>query len=90
MGKRSYPPLTPAEVVAVLGTLKFAFKRQDGSHAHYERLPDENNNQRRIVTVDMSERDFGERLLKSMIRQSGFTKEQFYGATPRTAKKAAK
>ncbi len=88
MGKRSYPPLTPAEVVAILEALKFTFKRQVGSHAHYERQPDEGNNQRRIVTVDMAERDFGERLIKSMIRQSGFDREQFYGATKKAAKKA--
>lgn len=87
MGRRNYPPLTPAEVVAVLQALKFIFKRQVGSHAHYERLPDKENNQRRIVTVDMGVRDFSERLLKSMIRQSGFDRDRFYGATKSTARK---
>jgi predicted RNA binding protein YcfA (HicA-like mRNA interferase family) len=87
MGKRNYPPLTPAEVVAVLQALKFKVKRQVGSHAHFERLPDEENNQRRIVTVDMGVRDFSERLLKSMIRQSGFERDRFYGATKTTARK---
>ena len=86
MGRRRYPPLTPYEVVAVLKSLGFAFKRQDGSHAHYECAADEKR-QRALVTVDMSVDAFWEELMKSMIRQSGFSREQFYGATKGTAKK---
>jgi len=38
---------------------------------------------RSVVTVDMGIREFGERLIKSMIRQSNHTKEEFYGALDR-------
>ena len=86
MGKRRYPPLTPSEVVAVLKSLGFAFKRQDGSHAHYERAADKER-RRALVTVDASVDEFWEELMKSMIRQSGFSREEFYGATKGTAKK---
>ncbi len=86
MGQRRYPPLKPAEVVAVLARLGFQFKRQVGSHAHYERDADEQR-ERAIVTVDMSVPEFWEDIIKSMIRQSGFSREEFYGATKGTAKK---
>ncbi len=86
MGKRRYPPLSPSEVVSILSSLGFEKKRQVGSHAHYERLAGDEG-QRTVVTVDMSVDEFWEDLMKSMIRQSGVTREQFYGATKRTAKK---
>ena len=87
MGFRLYPSLTPSEVVSILLNLGFELKRQQGSHAHYERQPDETLGERKIVTVDMSHPEFTRRLLKSMIRQSGFDRKDFYGATKRTAKK---
>lgn len=74
MGQRSYPLLKPREVLAILRSLGFSFKRQDGSHAQYERAAD-STRRRSVVTVDMGVRDFGERLIKSMIRQSNHTKE---------------
>ena len=86
MGRRRYPRLTPSEVIAILLALQFRFDRQDGSHRQYE-LPAAGNSPRRLVTVDMSESSFGEYLMKSMIRQSGFDREKFYGATDKTAKK---
>ncbi len=86
MGKRRYPPLKPGEVVAILEKLGFHFKRQVGSHAHYEHVS-ASDNTRHIVTVDMAVDEFWEELLKSMIRQSGVTREAFYGATKHTAKK---
>lgn len=86
MGRRKYPPLTPSEVAAIVCALGFRFNRQEGSHAHYERaaadgLP------RKIVTIDTAIATFSQELIKSMIRQSGFDREQFYGATKKTAKK---
>lgn len=86
MGRHKYPPLTPSEVITILEALGFTVKRQTGSHAHYERAPDENQ-VRRVVTVDTSVHEFWDELIKSMIRQSGFTREEFYGATKKTAKK---
>ena len=87
MGRRKYPPLTPREVVSILLALGFGLKRQDGSHAQYERPAGTANKERRLVTVDMSVSEFWEDLVKSMIRQSGFSREEFYGATKATAKK---
>ena len=42
---------------------------------------------RRLVTVDASVSSFGIDLMKSMIRQSGYARETFYGATKKTKKK---
>jgi predicted RNA binding protein YcfA (HicA-like mRNA interferase family) len=86
MGQRKYPPLTPSQVEAIVKALGFIFKRQIGSHKHYERAADTDRN-RAVVTIDMAIDEFWKDLIKSMIRQSGFTREQFYGATPKTAKK---
>lgn len=88
MGKRKYPPLTPSEVVAILKSLGFTQVRQESSHVHYEHkacreFP------RSIVTVDTGYQEFDESLLKSMIRQSNRPREMFYGATKKTARKAA-
>jgi predicted RNA binding protein YcfA (HicA-like mRNA interferase family) len=88
MGKRSTPPLTPSEVVAILGVLGFVLKGQVGAHAQYERLAD-SRRPRSIVTVDMAESEFGNFLMKSMIRQSNHSIAEFYGATKRTARKAS-
>jgi predicted RNA binding protein YcfA (HicA-like mRNA interferase family) len=84
MGIRRYPPLTPQEVIAILIALGFHFKRQIGSHAHYERV---DSASRHIVTVDTSVRDFAKDLIKSMIAQSGEDRKMFYRATRKTAKK---
>jgi predicted RNA binding protein YcfA (HicA-like mRNA interferase family) len=89
MGQRSYPPLTPGEVEAILKNLGFVHARTESSHAHFKRLADETRNAA-IVTVDQSYREIGDpKLIQSMIRQSGFSREEFYGATKRTAKKAS-
>ncbi len=86
MGKRRYPPLKPNEVVAILKALGFTLNRQVGSHAHWER-PADNKRPRALVTVDMSVSEYWEELIKSMIRQSIHNREEFYGATKKTAKK---
>jgi predicted RNA binding protein YcfA (HicA-like mRNA interferase family) len=86
MGQRRYPPLTPSEVVSILQALGFTKKRQVGSHAHYERLATDGK-ERCLVTVDMAVSVFWPELIKSMINQSGHTREEFYRATPKTSKK---
>jgi predicted RNA binding protein YcfA (HicA-like mRNA interferase family) len=88
MGKRKYPPLTPSEVTAILTGLGFTKVRQDGSHAHYEHAV-AGVYPRSIVTVDMAYAEFDDGLIKSMIRQSNRSREMFYGATKRTARKAS-
>ena len=89
MGKKKYPPLTPSEVQAIAKGLGFTFKRQSGSHGHYEKDADAKGRERKIITIDEKISEFDEDLLKSMIRQSGFTREEFYGATKRAARKAS-
>jgi predicted RNA binding protein YcfA (HicA-like mRNA interferase family) len=86
VGKRKYPPLTPGEVIAIVQALGFVFDRKCGSHAQYE-LSGTTERQRRVVTVDTKVHNFDEYLIKSMIRQSGRTREEFYGATKATGKK---
>ena len=86
MGRRRYPPLTPGEVVSIISALGFAFARKQGSHAHYECAATATR-LRRLVTVDMAVPSFCEDLIKSMIRQSGHTREEFYGATKATRKR---
>ena len=76
-------------MIAIVQALGFRFKRQDGSHAHYEKLADATG-LRRLVTVDVSMREFREDIVKSMIRQCGVKREDFYCATKRTARKIGK
>lgn len=86
MGKRKYPPLKHREVCAILKALGFNPVRQQGtSHEQWERPADEKL-PRKLVPVD-DYPEFEENLLKTMINQTGFDREQFYGATRNTAKK---
>ncbi len=78
---KKYPPLTPNEVIDILKSLGFRLDRIHGSHHQYT------NDSGNLVTVDTKEKDFGPTLIKSMISQSGYTREVFYGATKKTAKK---
>lgn len=75
MGKK-LPLLKSKEVEANLLSLGFNFKKQVGSHKQYER-PADGARQRKIVTVDVSKGQFGPELMKSMIRQSGFSIDEF-------------
>ena len=84
MGKRKYPPLKQSEMVAISLGLHFRLVRV-GKHPCYERDADAVR-QRRVVPVDDYE-EFDETLIKSLISQSGFSREEFYGATKATAKK---
>lgn len=76
MGKKP-PHLKLREVEANLISLGFRFKKQVGSHKQYER-PADAKRIRAVVTVDVSKGQFDHFLLKSMIRQSGFTPDEFY------------
>lgn len=88
MGQRKYPPLTPPEVIAILKSLGFKLDRKTGSHEHYECERNEKQ-PRSVVTVDVAYSQFDEFLMKSMIRQSNRSREEFYGATKRSAQKAS-
>jgi predicted RNA binding protein YcfA (HicA-like mRNA interferase family) len=84
MGKRKFPPLKQSEMVAILVSLGFVLVRH-GKHPVYER-PADGKKPRAVVPVD-DYPEFDETLIKSMIQQSGFSREEFYGATKGTAKK---
>jgi predicted RNA binding protein YcfA (HicA-like mRNA interferase family) len=89
MGQRSYPPLTPGEIKVILQNLGFVWARKEGSHAQYKRFADEKK-KAAVVTLDEGYREINDpTLIQSMIRQSGFSREEFYGATKRTARKAS-
>ena len=88
MGKRSYPPLTPGEIETILKNLGFALKRQEGSHEQWFR-PADGKRIAALVTLDRAYREIGDiKLLRNMIRQSTFSRDQFYGASKGTARKA--
>ena len=87
MGRRKYLPLTPSEVKDIVVALGFVWKRKVGSHAQYERAA-LGKRGRSVVTIDESTDQFDDFLMKSMIEQSSFTRNQFYGATKKTARKA--
>jgi predicted RNA binding protein YcfA (HicA-like mRNA interferase family) len=62
----------------------FYLKHFVGSHAQYESVRDGKSYK---VTVKTNVDEFNDFLMKSMIRQSGLTREDFYSATKSTAKK---
>jgi predicted RNA binding protein YcfA (HicA-like mRNA interferase family) len=90
MGKRRFPPLKRAQVIAILTNLGFTAVRH-GDHECWERQANPSlalgpTNQRRLVPVGDYD-EFDQTLLKRMIRETGFTRDQFYGACKDTAKK---
>lgn len=87
MGRRKYLPLTLAEVREILVALQFSKKRKIGSHEQWERVA-RGGRARSVVTVDEGKSEFDDYLVKSMISQSNFSRDEFYGATKRTARRA--
>ena len=73
-----YPPLTPAEVIAILDSRGFSLAREESSHRQYRGFT---KGQERIVTVDTKIKAFEDKLIKSTIHQSGLSREEFYGST---------
>lgn len=71
------PLLKLREVHANIRALGFKYKRTDGSHETWERLPDAIMPERKIVQVDVGKPQFDAFLMKSMIRQSGFGRDEF-------------
>jgi len=73
-----YPQLDRSQVEKVLKNLGFGIKRHTGSHAQWEGYI---KKKRQIVTVDhlkSKKEQYGRKLLKKMIDQSGLTKKEFY------------
>jgi predicted RNA binding protein YcfA (HicA-like mRNA interferase family) len=82
---KRYPPLTPQEVRDILRAAGFALERVDGSHEQWE--SGSIRGRRRLVTVDAGVRECSMKLIRSMIEQSGLTRDEFYRQTARTAPK---
>src|SRR5688572_15317291 len=86
MGRRKYPPLTPDEVVDIITALGFVKKGQTGSHAQYYRGA-KGKHAASLVSVDIHYDQFDDELIKRMIDQSTHSRDEFYAATKRSAKK---
>jgi len=81
---KKYPPLTDGEVVAILNALGFRYSHSSGGHDFYKKV---HSGKPHTVTVDPKYSPFTDFLLKSIISQSGYSRERFYAATKKTAKK---
>lgn len=84
MGPRFFPPLEARDVRQILRNRNFAKVRQESSHETWEGTV---RGERRLVTVDENCAPFCGDILRTMIRQSGLTREEFYGSSKRAAKK---
>ncbi len=81
---KKYPPLSLREVEAILRALGFEYSHSEGGHDFYKAHHSGRNWK---VTVDPKESPFNDFLIKSMIKQSGYSWEVFYGATRSSAAK---
>ena len=82
---KKYPPLTDAEVIAILTALGFRYSNSAGGHDFYKAT---HSGRAWKVTIDPKESPFNDFLLKSMISQSGYSRNQFYGATKKRPRKS--
>jgi len=82
---KKYPPISNRDVVAILKALNFRYSHSAGGHDFYKA---EHSGKNWTVTVDEKCSPFDDFLLKSMIGQSGYSREVFYGVTKKTAKAA--
>jgi len=78
---KKYPRLTPKEVIDNLIALGFSFARQRGAHKFYK---DKDGN---LVNVPMNWDLIDDTGIKSIIKQSGKSREEFYSATESSAQK---
>jgi len=71
-------------VISILLALQFVLDRKSGDHKLFTRIV---NGKERTVQVDMGMPEYFDQWVKLLIYQSGFSREEFYGATKSTAKK---
>jgi predicted RNA binding protein YcfA (HicA-like mRNA interferase family) len=86
MGKRGLPPLERSEVVACLRAAGFALTSAGRNNRH-DKYEGRIRGRLRCVPVSRSHTMMCGWLLKSIIAQSGLTKDEFYGMTRGTAAK---
>jgi len=82
MPKR-YPPLSYRDTVTILEAFDFILKATKGSHEQWE---GNTRGKHRKVTLQKGA-EYDERDIRSHILQAGVSREEYYGASPRTAKK---
>ena len=75
---RGWPPLELRHVLEILRNLGLTYTGSKGGHDFYEGV---HNGQKRKVTVDPKVAPFGADLLKSMCKQAGCARQEFYGAS---------
>lgn len=81
---RGWPPLELREIKAILNALGLSYAHSKGGHDFYKGT---RNEKPCTVTVDPKCAPFSATLLKYMCDQARCTREEFYGATDKTAKK---
>ncbi len=85
---KKYPPLTVADVRAILKAAGFLHSRTESSHEFWEH--EDIGGRRRFVTVDTGYSEFDQSLIKTMIAQSGLSRDDFYCQVASTARKINK
>ena len=73
MSSGRLPSVTPRNVISVLRHAGFVFHHQKGSHAYYQH----STHKTRWVTVPMHARSIKKGTLRSIINQSGLTRQEF-------------
>lgn len=63
------------DVKTILKSLGFKFDRQRGSHEQWKCFVE---GELRLVTVDCPKAPFGDGLIKAMVRQSGYSIDEWY------------
>ena len=84
---KKYPVLKLAEVLEILNANGFVLNNTVGSHKQFIATI---KNIKRRVTVDGSNDEFDDFLLRSMISQSGLSRDEFYCSCKSAAKKINK
>ena len=81
---RGWPPLELREVIAILSALEIRYASSSGGHDFYKGV---RKGQAVSVTVAAHSAPFGSDLIKFMADQARCDRNEFYGATKKTAKK---
>jgi predicted RNA binding protein YcfA (HicA-like mRNA interferase family) len=84
LGNRKYPPLEPKEIEDILYSRGFNFHKKNGDHRYYIH---EVQGKKKIVQIDWGIDMYNSNWIKTILEQSGLSREQFYCSTKTTAKK---
>lgn len=84
MGTRKYPPLTPREIEAILIARGFSLHKMAGDHRFYIHNV---KGKKKIAQIDMGNPLYEGNLIKSILKETGLSRDEFYRSTKSTAKK---